>query len=868
MSVRASPTTIIFILGILFVFVVVAWIWSCPAGMSISASLQEVWAAADDIVSGSIPWKSVFTNGIFAEADGDSQLVESGEIDSAEIESGEIESAEIESAETDAGISSAKVGGGKFGLSKNDEAAPTMVKKDVKHVEHLTMLSEVPKLSDSVHVGLVSPDTSDCFYGNVVERMRVVRMLVDRGHVVVSQGGVSDSSFTAATPAAPTTHAACWNLLDQAGKHWSMAAALPWCSHIAIILIHVKDAVNIHEMRDLQDLTREKVVLTYMSEAERKLAQDVLPFASPALAALHARGALDTRRSPSRQAQVADIMDSAQRKKGLIQLSLIVGTPQHMQRVASLIHRPGVLQLTRLSYGDALDMQKVQHVYPFLRSETVDMNSLLFAAKVDTNEDDKNGGSSQGRDRKAPDLQKVLALDGMLLIKSSTGHGPRSSSSPSSTSDASTLTAFLEAVLSDQDALTATNFYARLADSDPKGVLGLQFDARAKHVLDRLNKVAARGFLKAMKKQEEQEVISASLTAADKDSVGRPDLPVLEQFSADSDPASSTSATKNTSEEDLLDGDDPDTLLVPGEEVKGFLRYAHSQAQKVFELDGQTVDGIELHVGDRVKLTHQQREEENDTYFVDFKTRAYVRMVSMRLAYMTDTVQIESRSERSKKDSKESSEKLTINGVLLPGASKEWRVGDRVILPQLGHEIGRVSGVSTEQPSPVPTEPTDNNIEGNRMTVGSVTLADEPTKQSARVYTCVTEPRIQSRAACESRFDAFGRPKPGGPDVWDKPCERDTDCPFFQANKAYKNHRGGCVAGYCEMPLGVTRVGYKQFSSQKHQDSQVYQASGASYMPLCHGCAPGLDAQQGCCDSQPVGKKNYAFELDAFERVS
>ena len=79
-----------------------------------------------------------------------------------------------------------------------------------------------------------------------------------------------------------------------------------------------------------------------------------------------------------------------------------------------------------------------------------------------------------------------------------------------------------------------------------------------------------------------------------------------------------------------------------------------------------------------------------------------------------------------------------------------------------------------------------------------------------------------SRSTCESySFDenTYG--------VWDKPCESNDECPFFQANKNYSNKRGGCVNGYCEMPVNVKSRGYKYYD--------IYPE------PFCHGCK-----REGC----------------------
>ncbi len=56
--------------------------------------------------------------------------------------------------------------------------------------------------------------------------------------------------------------------------------------------------------------------------------------------------------------------------------------------------------------------------------------------------------------------------------------------------------------------------------------------------------------------------------------------------------------------------------------------------------------------------------------------------------------------------------------------------------------------------------------------------------------------------------------------VFDKPCEQNTDCPY---NSPLQN-RGGCgVDGYCEMPYGITQIGF----------TKIYKNSS----PLCYNGA-------------------------------
>lgn len=64
---------------------------------------------------------------------------------------------------------------------------------------------------------------------------------------------------------------------------------------------------------------------------------------------------------------------------------------------------------------------------------------------------------------------------------------------------------------------------------------------------------------------------------------------------------------------------------------------------------------------------------------------------------------------------------------------------------------------------------------------------------------CVTDLQIKTRAECESTASG----------LWDRRCVIDSECPFFA--EYGKMYRGGCENGYCMMPTGVQRVGYKKY---------------------------------------------------------
>ena len=99
---------------------------------------------------------------------------------------------------------------------------------------------------------------------------------------------------------------------------------------------------------------------------------------------------------------------------------------------------------------------------------------------------------------------------------------------------------------------------------------------------------------------------------------------------------------------------------------------------------------------------------------------------------------------------------------------------------------------------------------------------------------CIDHPNIKTESTC--------------PTTWDKRCDINEDCPFYQANKKYPNYFGGCESGYCQMPLGIKRTGYRKYDENSK--------------PLCHDTIG--DIRGECNNKNP----DYAFELDQFQRLS
>ena len=127
----------------------------------------------------------------------------------------------------------------------------------------------------------------------------------------------------------------------------------------------------------------------------------------------------------------------------------------------------------------------------------------------------------------------------------------------------------------------------------------------------------------------------------------------------------------------------------------------------------------------------------------------------------------------------------------------------------------------------------------------------------------------------------------GGVGIWDAPCKYNEECPFYKKNGNYPNSRGGCIGGYCEMPVNVALLGFKEYNEADISRAICYNCEARS------GCS-GIECSQ-CCEEQQFGtvKKqqnditddeleytnkqrklyanlvtpDYAFSNDYFERI-
>lgn len=100
---------------------------------------------------------------------------------------------------------------------------------------------------------------------------------------------------------------------------------------------------------------------------------------------------------------------------------------------------------------------------------------------------------------------------------------------------------------------------------------------------------------------------------------------------------------------------------------------------------------------------------------------------------------------------------------------------------------------------------------------------------------------------CQSSYDRYGKPKEVG--LYDKPCQEDSDCPFYKINKNYDNNFGICKSdGYCELPTNMKQIGYRYYSEKNK--------------PLCYNCMSDnfkiITTLDTCCEDQ-YDKKKYPF---------
>ena len=117
-------------------------------------------------------------------------------------------------------------------------------------------------------------------------------------------------------------------------------------------------------------------------------------------------------------------------------------------------------------------------------------------------------------------------------------------------------------------------------------------------------------------------------------------------------------------------------------------------------------------------------------------------------------------------------------------------------------------------------------------------------------YSCNSADNIDKKFISNKFFCTLFNKSSTKKKFWDKPCKYNTDCPFYKKNKNYENNRGGCIKGYCEMPLNIKRISYTLYDKNTK--------------PYCYNCNNYLHKE--CCDDQKnrelypnLNSPDYAF---------
>ena len=108
-----------------------------------------------------------------------------------------------------------------------------------------------------------------------------------------------------------------------------------------------------------------------------------------------------------------------------------------------------------------------------------------------------------------------------------------------------------------------------------------------------------------------------------------------------------------------------------------------------------------------------------------------------------------------------------------------------------------------------------------------------------RKYKCYINNSKLPLDRCQSKFN-LEKKKYNKQGVWDKICEKDSECPFYKANKNYPNSFGGCVNYKCQLPINMKNIS-PHFFDYNEQNK-----------PFCYNCK---DTYR-CCDKQ-MNKKMY-----------
>lgn len=254
--------------------------------------------------------------------------------------------------------------------------------------------------------------------------------------------------------------------------------------------------------------------------------------------------------------------------------------------------------------------------------------------------------------------------------------------------------------------------------------------------------------------------------------------------------------------------------LVINNNVEGYYQESHY----LFTIKNTQINNIPLQMGWRIILKNQFDEYQNGEYFVKH----------------IDIDKPETRMEKK---------------LILRGNHYKIDINNNLILDS---NLLEIDGVNIENIKRTDIIYISDINKWGHLHDKIITLFDEPPGGEISLddirWSC-TDPTIKIKGLCESEYTIDGVTRKPVPTFWDRRCEKNTECPFYQANKNYNNYYGGCDNGYCSMPVGVNRIAYKLYDKRTK--------------PLCYGC--NRDEMGECCERQE--NPDYVYPLDSFVRL-
>ena len=235
-----------------------------------------------------------------------------------------------------------------------------------------------------------------------------------------------------------------------------------------------------------------------------------------------------------------------------------------------------------------------------------------------------------------------------------------------------------------------------------------------------------------------------------------------------------------------------------------------------------TITAKFLKLGDKVELTHQLLSEDNGIYYVNKKlneNRYVINNMYMGLP-------------------------MIINNQL-----KLSELSDNIYL-FIGENIYQDDGIYS-------VEKIDEKLK-------VVYFTKHAQQQKPNEGKCIDENLVDihkeylNEYSCTSEVDEIGLKK--NKHHWIVKCRSDSDCPYFMANKNYKNYYGKCENEYCQLPLGM------KITDTFDIDTLLDNA-------LCYGCLN--DSNYTCCREQlnsnlypHLSSPDYVYPKDTFVRYN